>query len=40
MKLHGKTLVITGVSSGIGAETARLARYYGAPLIGSRSTSR
>jgi NAD(P)-dependent dehydrogenase (short-subunit alcohol dehydrogenase family) len=34
MKLHGKTLVITGVASGIGAETARLARYYGARVIG------
>jgi NAD(P)-dependent dehydrogenase (short-subunit alcohol dehydrogenase family) len=34
MTLHGKTIVITGASSGIGAETARLARYQGAHVIG------
>lgn len=34
MTLHGKTLVITGASSGIGAETARLARFQGARVIG------
>jgi NAD(P)-dependent dehydrogenase (short-subunit alcohol dehydrogenase family) len=34
MNLQGKTLVITGVSSGIGAETARLARQQGARVIG------
>jgi NAD(P)-dependent dehydrogenase (short-subunit alcohol dehydrogenase family) len=34
MNLQGKTLVITGVSSGIGAETARLARFQGARVIG------
>lgn len=34
MNLQGKTLVITGVSSGIGAETARLARHQGARVIG------
>lgn len=34
MNLHGKTLVITGASSGIGAETARLARFQGARVIG------
>jgi NAD(P)-dependent dehydrogenase (short-subunit alcohol dehydrogenase family) len=34
MTLTGKTLVITGASSGIGAETARLARYQGARVIG------
>ncbi len=34
MNLHGKTLVITGASSGIGAETARLARFCGARVIG------
>lgn len=34
MSLHGKTIVITGASSGIGAETARLARYQGAHVIG------
>lgn len=34
MSLNGKTIVITGASSGIGAETARLARYQGARVIG------
>jgi NAD(P)-dependent dehydrogenase (short-subunit alcohol dehydrogenase family) len=34
MTLQGKTIVITGASSGIGAETARLARYQGAHVIG------
>ena len=34
MTLHGKTIVITGASSGIGAETARLARFSGARVIG------
>lgn len=34
MNLHGKTIVITGASSGIGAETARLARFHGAHVIG------
>lgn len=34
MNLQGKTIVITGASSGIGAETARLARYQGAHVIG------
>ena len=34
MNLHGKTIVITGASSGIGAETARLARFQGARVIG------
>lgn len=34
MTLNGKTIVITGASSGIGAETARLARYQGAHVIG------
>jgi NAD(P)-dependent dehydrogenase (short-subunit alcohol dehydrogenase family) len=34
MNLQGKTLVITGVASGIGAEVARLARYQGASVIG------
>lgn len=34
MTLTGKTLVITGASSGIGAETARLARFQGARVIG------
>jgi len=34
MKLQNKTIVITGVSSGIGAETARVARYHGATVIG------
>lgn len=34
MKLHGKTIVITGASSGIGGEVARLARFHGARVIG------
>ncbi|WP_321895876.1 coniferyl-alcohol dehydrogenase [Paraburkholderia heleia] len=34
MNLYGKTLIVTGVASGIGAETARLARYHGARVIG------
>jgi NAD(P)-dependent dehydrogenase (short-subunit alcohol dehydrogenase family) len=34
MSLQGKTLVITGACSGIGAETARLARQQGARVIG------
>lgn len=34
MKLAGKTLVVTGVSSGIGAETARLLRERGARVVG------
>jgi NAD(P)-dependent dehydrogenase (short-subunit alcohol dehydrogenase family) len=34
MQLQGKTIVITGTSSGIGAETARLARFQGARVIG------
>jgi NAD(P)-dependent dehydrogenase (short-subunit alcohol dehydrogenase family) len=34
MSLQGKNIVITGASSGIGAETARLARYQGAHVIG------
>lgn len=34
MKLHGKTIVITGSSSGIGGEVARLARFHGARVIG------
>jgi NAD(P)-dependent dehydrogenase (short-subunit alcohol dehydrogenase family) len=34
MKLAGKTIVITGVSSGIGGEVARLARFHGATVIG------
>ncbi|MDD7970954.1 coniferyl-alcohol dehydrogenase [Roseinatronobacter alkalisoli] len=34
MTLNGKTIVITGASSGIGAETARLARFQGAHVIG------
>lgn len=32
--IHGKTIVITGVSSGIGGETARLLRQQGARVIG------
>ncbi len=34
MTLNSKTLVITGVASGIGAELARLARFQGATVIG------
>lgn len=34
MNFHGKTIVITGTSSGIGAETARLLRQQGARVIG------
>ncbi|ALU91669.1 coniferyl-alcohol dehydrogenase [Herbaspirillum rubrisubalbicans] len=34
MKLQDKTIVVTGVSSGIGAETARLLRVQGARVIG------
>jgi NAD(P)-dependent dehydrogenase (short-subunit alcohol dehydrogenase family) len=34
MKLQGKTIVVTGPSSGIGAETARLLRMEGARVIG------
>ena len=34
MSLYGKTLIVTGVASGIGAETARLARFHGARVIG------
>ncbi len=34
MTMQGKTIVITGVSSGIGAETARLMRLQGARVIG------
>jgi NAD(P)-dependent dehydrogenase (short-subunit alcohol dehydrogenase family) len=34
MSLTSKTIVITGASSGIGAETARLARFMGARVIG------
>jgi len=34
MNLIGKTLLVTGVASGIGAETARLARFHGARVIG------
>lgn len=34
MTLAGKTIVITGVSSGIGGEVARLARFRGASVIG------
>jgi NAD(P)-dependent dehydrogenase (short-subunit alcohol dehydrogenase family) len=34
MKLANKTVVVTGASSGIGAEVARLARYEGARVIG------
>lgn len=34
MTLKGKTIVITGSSSGIGSEVARLARFHGAYVIG------
>ncbi|EPM96687.1 3-alpha-hydroxysteroid dehydrogenase [Pseudomonas syringae pv. actinidiae ICMP 19070] len=34
MNLTDKTLIVTGVSSGIGAELARLARFQGARVIG------
>lgn len=34
MNVQGKTIVITGSSSGIGAETARLLRLHGAKVIG------
>jgi len=34
MSFHGNTIVITGASSGIGAETARLLRLQGARVIG------
>lgn len=34
MQLQGKTIVVTGTSSGIGAEVARLARFQGATVIG------
>jgi len=34
MSLQGKTIVVTGTSSGIGAEVARLARFQGAKVIG------
>ncbi|RMN23085.1 3-alpha-hydroxysteroid dehydrogenase [Pseudomonas coronafaciens pv. coronafaciens] len=34
MNLTNKTLIVTGVSSGIGAEVARLARFHGARVIG------
>ncbi|KAB7769690.1 coniferyl-alcohol dehydrogenase [Xanthomonas maliensis] len=34
MSLHNKTIVVTGVASGIGAEVARLARFHGATVIG------
>lgn len=34
MSLHGKTIAITGASSGIGSEIARLARFQGAHVIG------
>ncbi|MGX7877265.1 hypothetical protein ACVDG5_035760 [Mesorhizobium sp. ORM6] len=35
MKLTGKIIVVTGVSSGVGSEVARLARCEGARVIGS-----
>jgi NAD(P)-dependent dehydrogenase (short-subunit alcohol dehydrogenase family) len=34
MNLNGKTVVVTGASSGIGGEVARLARFSGARVIG------
>jgi NAD(P)-dependent dehydrogenase (short-subunit alcohol dehydrogenase family) len=34
MNFHGRTIVVTGVSSGIGADTARLLRAQGARVIG------
>lgn len=34
MTLNGKTIVITGASSGIGGEVARLARFHGARVVG------
>lgn len=34
MSMQGKTIVVTGVSSGIGADTARLLRQQGARVIG------
>ena len=34
MNLNGKTIVVTGASSGIGAEVARLVRLSGARVIG------
>ncbi|ARU25760.1 coniferyl-alcohol dehydrogenase [Ralstonia pseudosolanacearum] len=34
MQFGNKTIVVTGVSSGIGAETARLLRFHGARVIG------
>lgn len=34
MTLHGKVIALTGASSGIGAEIARLARFQGAHVIG------
>jgi len=34
MNFQGKTIVVTGASSGIGAETARLLRFAGARVIG------
>lgn len=34
MNLQGKTIVVTGASSGIGAETVRLLRFQGARVIG------
>lgn len=40
MNLNSKTLIITGVSSGIGAEVARLARFQGAKVIGIDVTNR
>jgi len=34
MMLENKTIVVTGVSSGIGADVAKLARFHGAKVIG------